>query len=298
MSYLSSQRLTERSSMVVTSTAVGVDCTWPEGLDTFEAVAEYTLVVSSLIANAFSIAAIFCAFQLHRRTGDTMHIFVVSMTVGDMLCTSYAYPYTYLTSRNVMQTELIPCAASSILSWLGIAISGLSLALLNIDKLIYFRWPLRYLLVSTRAAVLTSVFACGVAIVFVSCVWASGAAYEETSLICIAVVGSSMRFVYDIYVICFCIVPVASSLVLSVYLFLLTRRRRQKQASKSDPKLSEKLQSLAFIFAATAWTSFSLLPYRISYLVSHYLLEPIDSGYCQPLDWISTILIYLLFSNA
>lgn len=36
------------------------------------------------------------------------------------------------------------CAIIHFCNWLGLAVSGLSLTLLNFDKLIYFRWPLKY----------------------------------------------------------------------------------------------------------------------------------------------------------
>lgn len=36
------------------------------------------------------------------------------------------------------------CEFVHFLNWIGLGISGLSLTLLNVDKLIFFRWPLSY----------------------------------------------------------------------------------------------------------------------------------------------------------
>lgn len=82
MSYLSSQRLTERSSMVVTSTAVGVDCTWPEGLDTFEAVVSLSLILSANVEELLWIVTeeIFFKIRIRNYGHWTLHLTMLSRT--------------------------------------------------------------------------------------------------------------------------------------------------------------------------------------------------------------------------
>ncbi|EFO21543.2 hypothetical protein LOAG_06946 [Loa loa] len=45
------------------------------------------LLAASVAATIFNVLVIFCAVKLFRRSGDTMHLFIISMTVGDLLLT-------------------------------------------------------------------------------------------------------------------------------------------------------------------------------------------------------------------
>lgn len=45
------------------------------------------LLAASVAATIFNVLVIFCAIKLFRRSGDTMHIFIISMTIGDLLLT-------------------------------------------------------------------------------------------------------------------------------------------------------------------------------------------------------------------
>uniref|UniRef100_A0A915E3D6 G-protein coupled receptors family 1 profile domain-containing protein n=1 Tax=Ditylenchus dipsaci TaxID=166011 RepID=A0A915E3D6_9BILA len=63
--------------------------------------------------------------------------------------------------------------------------------------------------------------------------------------------------------------------------------------------LKNKMKSLMFIFATTAWTSFSLLPYRIFNICRIHLFEwnTIDCEQRVIMNWLAWILIYLLTLN-
>uniref|UniRef100_A0A914YAQ5 G-protein coupled receptors family 1 profile domain-containing protein n=1 Tax=Panagrolaimus superbus TaxID=310955 RepID=A0A914YAQ5_9BILA len=61
-----------------------------------------------------------------------------------MCANFFCHPNEFLTRKHVFLRHIHLCTVIHFCNWLGLAISGLSLTLLNVDKLIYFRWPLRY----------------------------------------------------------------------------------------------------------------------------------------------------------
>lgn len=46
------------------------------------------LLAASMAATVFNVMVIFCAIKLFKRSGDTMHLFILNMTVGDLVLTS------------------------------------------------------------------------------------------------------------------------------------------------------------------------------------------------------------------
>lgn len=56
----------------------------------------------------------------------------------------FCHPNEFLTRKHTFLRNIHLCAVIHFCNWLGLAVSGLSLTLLNVDKLIYFRWPLNY----------------------------------------------------------------------------------------------------------------------------------------------------------
>lgn len=48
---------------------------------------QYALLVSSIVATAANCAAIGCAYKLMRKSGDTMHVFVISTALADLAAT-------------------------------------------------------------------------------------------------------------------------------------------------------------------------------------------------------------------
>lgn len=45
------------------------------------------LLAASTASTVFNFLVIFCAFKLFKRSGDTMHLFIINMTLGDLLLT-------------------------------------------------------------------------------------------------------------------------------------------------------------------------------------------------------------------
>ncbi|ETN84318.1 hypothetical protein NECAME_17167 [Necator americanus] len=102
------------------------------------------LLAASMAATVFNVMVIFCAVKLFRRSGDTMHLFILNMTVGDLILTVFCHPNELLIRKHDFLQQIHLCAVVHYFNWTGLAVSGLSLTMLNIDKLIYFRWPLNY----------------------------------------------------------------------------------------------------------------------------------------------------------
>ena len=86
--------------------------------------------------------------------------------------TAICQPQEFLRHRHVFFGEQLLCMVTLMLDWVGLAVSGLSLTLLNIDKLIYFRWPFTYdRLLSNLKASLICAGIWVVCLVYVIYVW-------------------------------------------------------------------------------------------------------------------------------
>ncbi|KAF7636473.1 G_PROTEIN_RECEP_F1_2 domain-containing protein [Meloidogyne graminicola] len=263
------------------------------------------LLAASTGSTLFNLLVIFCAFRLFKRSGDTMHIFIINMTVGDLLLTVFCHPNEFLIRKHAFLRHVQLCAIIHYCNWLGLAVSGLSLTLLNIDKLIYFRWPLSYeRAMSKRRAICLCIGIWAISLGFVSYVWFENIVFVTTD--CMLQMADNSKYFYEIFMILFCVLPVSSSLVVSTYLFRLTKQKLNSpigptsQAANVDmPTFKSKLKSLVFIFATTAWTSFSLLPYRIFNICRIHLFDWPNIG-CEQrviMNWIAWILLYLLILN-
>ncbi|KAH7705913.1 Protein AEXR-1 [Aphelenchoides avenae] len=138
---------------------------------------------------------------------------------------------------------------------------------------------------------------------FVGYVWAFDVIYIQNDENCVLLMSDGKAHFYQVFTTFFCVLPVVSSLALSVYLFQLTKRRRatlnlaRRQTNSSTLKL--KLESLAFIFATTLWTACSLLPYRVFNVCRIYLFNVLDDcEWTTRFNWLGWSLMYLLQTNA
>uniref|UniRef100_A0A7E4ZVN1 G_PROTEIN_RECEP_F1_2 domain-containing protein n=1 Tax=Panagrellus redivivus TaxID=6233 RepID=A0A7E4ZVN1_PANRE len=294
-------------------------CYEPVSFQRFQYTVDDLLLAASTASTVFNIMVIFCALKLLKRSGDTMHMFIINMTLGDLLLTVFCHPNEFLTRKHVFLRHIHLCTVIHFCNWLGLAISGLSLTMLNVDKLIYFRWPLRYdQTMSKRRAAILCVLIWAISLGFVSYVWMFNIAYVTAD--CTINLTQGKHYYYHIFMILFCVLPVSSSLLVSIYLFRLTRQKRAAPVAvgaqdiptfkikvrfftlfMAKSKMFSKMQmkSLMFIFATTVWTSFSLLPYRIFNICRIYLIEW-DMLPCHQrtvMNWLAWVLLYLLTLN-
>lgn len=122
-------------------------------------------------------------------------------------------------------------------NWLGYSVSSFSLTMLNIDKLIYFQFPLKYnLFISKKRSfiicIVIWIISLGYDIVynciiyfivsrFISYLWAFKHIHlTENCSIDLA----HGKYDYNILFFITCVLPVGSSLLVSIYLFRLTRK--------------------------------------------------------------------------
>ncbi|KAK6762769.1 hypothetical protein RB195_023466 [Necator americanus] len=133
---------------------------------------------------------------------------------------------------------------------------------------------------------------------FISYCWLFNIVYIH-SFDCSLQMSPSKKFYYEIFLILFCVLPVTSSLFVSIYLFNLTRQKRNAESGGDTSAFKNKVKSLVFIFATTVWTSCSLLPYRIMNLARIHLFtwSELSCEGKQMMNWVAWILIYLLTIN-
>ncbi|KAH7703272.1 Protein AEXR-1, partial [Aphelenchoides avenae] len=278
-------------------------CFESNGFMAFQNAVDHVLLVATIIASLCNLLVIGCGFKLFKRTDDTLHLFVICMTFGDLLLTAFALPHELIARRYTALRSVNLCSAVQFTYWLGIAISGLALTLLNIDKLIYFRWPLKYLMMSKEHAAYLCLAAIGISLGFVGYVWLAGSVYVHDKA-CILTMAPGENIFYAIFTVFFCILPVVSSAFLSIYLYRLTHRHRKcpeiDNGQVAMPTMKTKLRSLVFIFATTAWTAFSLLPYRVFNIFRIYVFDwaSMNCDAKAVVNWSAWILIYLLTLNA
>uniref|UniRef100_A0A183C8U3 7TM_GPCR_Srx domain-containing protein n=1 Tax=Globodera pallida TaxID=36090 RepID=A0A183C8U3_GLOPA len=124
------------------------NCFESEGFVKFQFTVDDLLLAATTASTFFNVLVIICAFRLFKRSGDTMHVFIISkecdMTFGDLLLTVFCHPNEFLIRKHEFLRHVGLCSIIHFCNWIGLAVSGLSLTLLNVDKLIYFRWPLSY----------------------------------------------------------------------------------------------------------------------------------------------------------
>uniref|UniRef100_A0A0N5AIC9 G_PROTEIN_RECEP_F1_2 domain-containing protein n=1 Tax=Syphacia muris TaxID=451379 RepID=A0A0N5AIC9_9BILA len=118
------------------------------------------VLIACLLSAVLQIYVIVTAIKfLRRHVSDRyMHIFLLNMTVADLLLTGWGYPkelILYFVNRSIFPNEFK--FSMHIFLWLGLSVSALSLVLLNVDKLIFFKFPLKYpkILTQARALMLT-----------------------------------------------------------------------------------------------------------------------------------------------
>ncbi|KAH7713806.1 Protein AEXR-1 [Aphelenchoides avenae] len=129
--------------------------------------------------------------------------------------------------------------------------SGIFLTVINFDRYLFFGWPMQYILLRKRYAVGVSVTA----------LWLSKATFIVNT--CTSAFSHGGIYPYIAFIITTCVLPIISSAALSLYLYVMTnRRRRTLPASSPNRNSRQKINTLLFLFTTTVWTTVSLLPSR------------------------------------
>ncbi|KAL3101553.1 hypothetical protein niasHT_002829 [Heterodera trifolii] len=267
---------------------------------------EFSMVCGSFIAIAMNVLIIYCALRIfNRKNRDTIHVYIISMTMGDLILVicQFLESMNRLTPVQFISSSYYACFLVNFISWIGWAASGLSLVLLNSDKLLFFCFPLYYRLVkSVRRAIGLSLALWLISFCFVSYVWA----VRIIGLIKIEASATSTKYgfyiydplYYSMFVLLSCVLPISSSLLVSCYLLRLMCYKRCQQLRTDSiqsnsstqrtvknananfvplaPAFSHKLRSLVFIFTTTVWTAISLLPFRILIIIRLNFIDAIS----------------------
>ncbi|CAJ0582962.1 unnamed protein product, partial [Mesorhabditis spiculigera] len=281
---------------------MNTSCFTNPSFNVFQNTTDDLILASSMAATVFNVMVIFCAFKLFRRSGDTMHLFIINMTVGDLILTVFCHPNELLIRKHDFLHQRELCGIVHYFNWLGLAVSGLSLTMLNIDKLIYFRWPLAYdRAMSKQRAAGFCLAIWLISIGFISYCWIDGVVFIDDQ--CFLQMNREKNFHYETFLLLFCVLPCLSSMIVSVYLFQLTRQKRSATivggSVTETHAFRKKIKSLVFIFATTAWTSFSLLPYRVMNLARLHVFSWNQLNCVQKnvVNWLAWVLLYLLTLN-
>ncbi|MCP9264911.1 Melanopsin [Dirofilaria immitis] len=246
------------------------------------------LLAASIAATIFNVLVIFCAMKLFRRSGDTMHLFIISMTVGDLLLTVFCHPNEFLIRKHELLRHIRLCAITHFCNWLGLAVSGLSLTMLNLDKLIYFQWPLNYdRAMSKKRASVLCIFIWTISIGYVTWVWVFNVVYIGKN--CNLQMASDQMYFYDIFMVTYCVLPVTSSLIVSGYLYQLTREKRHSAVSIGQSLKFKNKHGHHSVYYHIAFSTF----------VEMHLFEwnTLDCDTQSKVNWLAYVLLYLLFLN-
>ncbi|KAH7720306.1 Protein AEXR-1 [Aphelenchoides avenae] len=157
------------------------------------------------------------------------------------------------------------------------------LTVINFDRLYFFKYPLRYILLTKKYPTAVGAFVVTSSVGSVSALWLSRSVSVTDT--CATAFTDGGRYAYVTFIAATCALPIVSSFVLSSYLYVLTSRRSTKR----------KINSLLFIATMSVWTLLSLLPSRLFlswfFLVHDRRSCPGDVFYW--LAWTSNLLMRL-----
>ncbi|CAJ0963621.1 unnamed protein product, partial [Mesorhabditis belari] len=242
----------------------------------FVSIADHALLFSSIISSILQIYVIRSALShLRRRASDEcLHLFLLSMTAGDLILTAICYPMEYVQRTELMgMAARIPNILMHYLTWVGLSASSISLILLNVDKLLYFKYPLRYSSVMNRSKGIAIVL-----VVWISCFAFVLVAWLTESFKC----GDAECFyldlfegnaaIYVVFSISVCILPTLTSFCVAMYILrIVTMHKKQlaeEQTLCGNPShvhqtFASRIRTFYFIFMTTIFTACTLLPLRI-----------------------------------
>lgn len=219
--------------------------------------------------NFLSIMANFYVFwatrYLFKKSLELTHLLVRSMTTADLLVCIIHQIRTILI-RFMSNVYIHPglFIALMALTWINFSAAGFSLFLLNAEKILYFHYPLQYANYLTYSKTMLAITICWLMCLAYAVLMLASANYScESGDICIV----PNQDIYHMYIVLFCIVPVLSSGILSVYLWFTVKTKRRQTQSQGNLTLRQQLRTMAFIFTSTGFVVLSWVPARVHYIL-------------------------------
>uniref|UniRef100_A0A7E4UM77 G_PROTEIN_RECEP_F1_2 domain-containing protein n=1 Tax=Panagrellus redivivus TaxID=6233 RepID=A0A7E4UM77_PANRE len=277
----------------------------------FQNQADAILLVCTILSAFLQVYVMVVAVKhIRRKTSDKcMHVFLFSMTFADFLLTALCYPVE-LAPRATGFFSHVPRLLNQtmhISTWVALIASSSSLVFLNVDKLFYFRFPLRYGETFTRARAIILITASWVfSLLFVCFAW-----YTE-SFECVdddcntLAIFEKKTHIYAIFMIVVGVIPTLTCLVVSIYIMKIVSQHRKQLAeeralcatttqSRSNSVFVTRMRTFYFIFMTTVFTAITLLPYRLVGMVRS--INPGRSHDCATI-FVFWIMMYMIYLNS
>ncbi|KAM3727465.1 G-protein coupled receptor [Dirofilaria immitis] len=244
------------------------------------AIIMHVLLIMCFLSVCLQILVIINALRyIRKHVGECyMHIFLLNMTVADLLLTGIALPMEFLIDidTTTIQFPYHVNLMMHFLLWLGTSVSGLNLVLLNVEKLIFFKFPLRYGELVTRNRAYLMAFATWFfSVIFIYL------AFHTRALICRyncerlttdnSRYGTLMYLLFTFFVSAF---PALSSFMVALYLLRIVNNHKKQISEeqklytangicRKNNALKSGLRTFYFIFISTIFTILTLIPYRL-----------------------------------
>ncbi|XGW35425.1 hypothetical protein V3C99_018998 [Haemonchus contortus] len=243
---------------------------------------DYFIFCSTILSTFLQIYVLQQANRHIRRgaSDQCLHVFLFSMTMGDFIQTAFCYPIETI-ARVLDIRDQMPMFLNvtvHFLTWVSLSGSSLSLILLNLDKLLYFKYPLRYSSYVTRRrgiSLALLVWAC--CVIFVSGAWYFECFKCEDN--CSRIYLLRERWgMYLLFSVSVCVMPTLTSLTVALYIVKVVTSHRKKlaeeqaiyQTGQSRQVLVSRLRTFYFVFMTTVFTAATLLPFRISSIIMSF----------------------------
>ncbi|VDP44976.1 unnamed protein product [Heligmosomoides polygyrus] len=243
---------------------------------------DYFIFFSTILSSFLQIYVLQQAHHHIRRSASDqcLHVFIFSMTMGDFIQTAFCYPIEALARILDIRDELpmILNVTVHFLTWVTLSGSSLSLILLNLDKLLYFKYPLRYSsYVTRRRGISIALLVWSCCVVFVAGAWHFECFKCEANCSVIYLLRERWGM-YLLFSVSVCVVPTLTSLAVALYIVKVVSSHRKKlaeeqalyQAGPARQVLVSRLRTFYFVFMTTVFTAATLLPFRISSIIMSF----------------------------
>nr|CAD2137109.1 unnamed protein product [Meloidogyne enterolobii] len=198
------------------------------------------MFVLTLFSSFLQLYVMFAALKhIKRKTSDKcLHVFLLSMTMADFLLTALCYPVELAPRAGLINKfPRFISALMHILCWIGLIVSSLSLVFLNLDKLIFFRFPLRYSTCFTRARAIYLALGCWfLSTAFVLFAWSTESFHcVDEDCVTLAIFPNRL-YIYLPFMICVGVIPTITSLSVAIYIMKVVSEHRRQIKSQGKGK--------------------------------------------------------------
>ncbi|KAE9413936.1 hypothetical protein Angca_001768, partial [Angiostrongylus cantonensis] len=200
---------------------------------------DYFVFCSAAVSSLLQIDVLKKASRHVRRNinDQCLHVFLLSMTMGDFILTAVCYPIEAISRMLDIRDEMpiIVNVTVHFLTWVALSGSSLSLILLNVDKLLYFKYPLRYSSYVKRSRGIMSAFLLwSCCVLFVAAAWYFECFECEDNCSTIHLLrerwGMYLLFSVAKLQVSVCVMPTLTSLIVAIYIVKIVSSHRKRSS--------------------------------------------------------------------